>query len=97
MRAIRFHPQAQIEMVASAKYYEAEQEGLGKRFLEAVNAATRRACLFPSSFQCLEGDLRRCCVDRFPFGVVFRDEADEIQVIAVIHFKRDPDYWKTRI
>jgi hypothetical protein len=47
MRTIRFHPQAQIEMVASAKYYEAEQEGLGKRFLEAVNAATRRASLYP--------------------------------------------------
>jgi plasmid stabilization system protein ParE len=97
MRGIRFHPQAQIEMVASAKYYEAEQEGLGKRFLDAVNATTRRASLFPSTFQRLEGNLHRCCVDRFPFGVVFREGADEIQVIAVIHFKRDPDHWKTRI
>lgn len=48
MRRVLFHPDAQAEMVASAKYYEAEQEGLGKRFLEAVNAATRRAALSPS-------------------------------------------------
>jgi hypothetical protein len=30
MKRFRFHPEAQIEMVESAKYYETEQEGLGK-------------------------------------------------------------------
>jgi plasmid stabilization system protein ParE len=84
-------------MIAAAKYYEIEQGGLGKRFLEAVNTATRRVCLFPSIFQRLEADLRRCCVDRFPFGIVYREKRGCIQIIAVVHSKRDPDYWKGRL
>ena len=41
--------------------------------------------------------VRRCCVERFPFGIVFREKEEEIQIIAVVHFKRDPDYWKQRL
>ena len=58
MKRFRFHPEAQIEMVESAKYYETEQEGLGKRFLEAVRAATRRICLSPAIYQRVQGDIR---------------------------------------
>ncbi len=84
-------------MIASAKYYEAEQAGLGKRFLEAIRTSTQKVRLFPSIYQRLDGEVRRCCVERFPFGVVFREDDDEIQIIAVVHFRRDPDYWKKRL
>ncbi len=97
MKRLRFHPEAQMEMVESAKYYEAEQAGLGKRFLEAIRTSTQKVRLFPSIYHRLHGEVRRCCVERFPFGVVFREEDDEIQIIAVVHFKRDPDHWKKRL
>jgi len=97
VKCLRFHPEAQIEMVESAKYYEAEQSGLGKRFLEAIRTSIHKVRLFPSIYQRLDGEVRRCCVERFPFGVVFREEDNEIQIIAVVHFKRDPDYWKKRL
>ena len=97
MKCLSFHPEAQIEMVESAKYYEAEQSGLGKRFLEAIRTSIYKVRLFPSIYQRLDGEVRRCCVERFPFGVVFREEDHEIQIIAVVHFKRDPDYWKKRL
>jgi toxin ParE1/3/4 len=97
MKRFRFHPEAQVEMVESAKYYEAEQEELGKRFLEAVRTAARRVCLSPAIYQRVQDDIRQCSVDRFPFGIVFREERDHIQIIAVVHFRRDPDYWKRRI
>ena len=97
MKLFRFHPEAQIEMVESAKYYETEQEGLGKRFLEAVRAATRRVCLFPAIYQRVQDNIRQCSVDRFPFGIVFRERPDHVQIIAVVHFRRDPNYWKRRI
>jgi hypothetical protein len=29
--------------------------------------------------------------------VIYREEADAIYVIAVMHEKRHPDYWKERI
>lgn len=97
MKRLSFHPKAKIEMVESARFYEAEQVELGKHFLESVHVATQKIRLFPSIFQCVEGNVRRCRVERFPFGVVFREERDEIQIIAVVHFKRDPGYWKNRL
>ena len=97
MKTVRFHPEARIEMVAAAQYYEKAQEGLGRRFLEAVHSATRRIPLMPAIYQAIEGDIRRCCVEKFPFGLVFREKEDHIEIIALIHFKRRPGYWKDRI
>lgn len=97
MKAVRFHPEALRELLESAKFYENEQAGLGKRFLEAVRACTEKIRLFPAMYPCVEGEARRCRVAHFPFGVVFREKNDQIHIVAVIHCKRDPDYWQKRI
>ena len=96
MKPIRFYPDAQIELIESARYYEDRQSGLGKRFLEAIRNATQRIQLFPTIFQHIDGDLRRARVERFPYGIVFRERDEYIEIIAVMHFKRNPEYWKTR-
>jgi hypothetical protein len=96
MKPVRFHPDAQVEMVESARYYERQREGLGGRFLEAVHTSIRRIQLSPSAFQRIGEGTRRCCVRGFPFGVAFRERPDHLQIVAVIHFSRDPDYWQGR-
>ena len=40
---------------------------------------------------------RRLFLDRFPYFVVFRETAKELQVIAIAHAKRRPGYWKKRV
>lgn len=97
MKPVKFHPEAQSEMSASARYYEEKQVGLGKRFLESVYTAIRRVCLVPSMYQRVVGNVQICNVERFPFGVIFREEELYIGIIAVIHYKRRPGYWKDRV
>ena len=36
-------------------------------------------------------------VKRFPYGVVYNYENEEISILAVMHLYREPDYWKYRI
>jgi hypothetical protein len=36
-------------------------------------------------------------VNRYPFAVVFREVPRKIQIIAVTHAKRRPNYWVSRI
>ncbi len=36
MTPIRFHPEAESEMIAAALYYESQQKDLGKRFLSVL-------------------------------------------------------------
>lgn len=96
MKPIRFHPDADAEMVNAAVWYESQQEDLGKRFLTAVQDALNRMQLNPEIYPVVEGDVRRCLTKTFPFGVLFRIKPDAIAVMAVMHLHRDPDYWKDR-
>jgi len=97
MKPVRFHPEAQLEMMESARYYEAQQEGLGKRFLAEIQSAIRRIAINPAMFHQVQADIRRCCISRFPYGIVFREAPAEIEIVAIIHFKRRPGYWSSRI
>ena len=96
MKAVRFHPAAETEMIEAAAYYEAQQADLGRRFLAAVQDAVNRIALNPSLYTVVELDVRRCLAKTFPFGVLFRERSDDLVVVAVMHLHRDPDYWKNR-
>lgn len=96
MKPIRFHPSAESEMIDAAAWYEARQDGLGKRFLTSVQDAPNRIRINPMLYSTVEGDVRRCLTNTFPFGVLFRVLPDCIAVIAVMHLHRNPDYWRKR-
>jgi toxin ParE1/3/4 len=96
MKVVRFHPDAEVEMIEATAYYEAQQSELGRRFLASVQDAVNRAVLNPRLYPIVELDVRRCLTRTFPFGVLFRERPDKIVIMAVIHLHRDPDYWKNR-
>ena len=97
MTAVFFHPEADAELIAAAVYYEGQQEELGKRFLSSVEDSLVRIKINPRLYPVIEGDVRRCLTRTFPFGVLFRDRADRIEIIAVMHLRREPGYWKERL
>jgi plasmid stabilization system protein ParE len=41
--------------------------------------------------------VRRRLVRRFPFAVFYKTEETRIVVIAVMHARREPGRWKTRV
>ena len=96
MKEIRFHPAAREELLQSFAYYELQQKGLGKRFFASVNASIEKIRAYPLSFRALGEDFRQCRVFRFPYGMIFRVLPQEIQVIALMHLRRSPGYWKAR-
>ncbi len=96
MKTVRFHPDAEAEMIAAAAYYESQQADLGLRFLASVQDAMNRIVMNPALYGTVELDVQRCLTRTFPFGVLFRVRTDEILVMAVMHLNRDPSYWKKR-
>ena len=96
MKSIRFHPQAEAEMIDAAAWYEARQSDLGRRFLTSVQDALNRIELNPEVYTTVESDVRRCLTKTFPFGILFRIRPDMIVIMAVMHLHRDPGYWKNR-
>jgi len=51
----------------------------------------------PLLYRIVEANLRKCRVLRFPYGLLFRDREDHIEIIAVMHLRRRPGYWKDRV
>lgn len=41
--------------------------------------------------------VKRLLLRRFPYGVVVRESADEVLVIAFAHTARRPGYWRYRL
>ncbi len=78
MSLIRFHPEAEAEMIEAAAWYEKQQADLGKRFLSTVQDSLNRIKINPLLFPIVEGDVHRCLTKTFPFGVIFQIKDDLI-------------------
>jgi toxin ParE1/3/4 len=92
----RFHPAAEAELKESSDWYEDRREGLGLDFLAAVRNKIFEVLANPQRWRAFNGT-RRVLVGRFPYALVYREiTPDEIEIIAVAHFKKRPKYWSRR-
>jgi len=94
--AVRFLPAACEELVASIAYYEERQRGLGARLNAEVEPAIATIIAFPAIGAAVARNARRLLLNRFPYAVVYRASTDEILVVAVVHQRRRPGYWRKR-
>lgn len=97
MRTVAFHPEAQAEFIAAARYYEGQADNLGVDFISAVEAAFQRLATFPESGRPFGSRLHRVLVPGFPYGLIYRPEPDRVVILAVAHVRRRPGYWRSRV
>ena len=97
MMPVIFLPEAEQEMLESAIYYQSKASGLGIDYLSEVERAVKSIAESPNVWPILEGELRRRLIRRFPFGILYRVEPNEIVIVAVAHLRRRPGYWRKRI
>ena len=97
MKPVEFHPEARVELIESARFYEAQRPGLGRRFASAVRDAAQRIQTYPSSCRIVEDDFRQCRVLRFPYALVYRVRAGRVEIVAVMHLHREPGYRRSRL
>ena len=93
---IRFLKVAEAELREAVRYYES-QAGLGANFLLEVLAAIERITDFPAAWQKVDAGLRRCQLDRFPYGLVYTEKSGDILIVAVAHLQRRPRTWRVRL
>ena len=91
-----FHPAALEEYLGAVEYYSNISQHLGEAFVNEVESGIERVLSHPKACQCIEGNVRRCLLRRFPFGIYYCIEDEEIVIYAVMHMSRRPDYWRDR-
>jgi hypothetical protein len=93
---LRFHPEADLDVLNATLWYEEQRLGLGTEFLEQLSFLFERIANMPFQFPAIDGPIRRALLHRFPYGVYFDPKNEEVNVLAVLHLLRYPDTWKER-
>jgi toxin ParE1/3/4 len=92
-----FHPEAEVEYVQAAEYYAAIDSSLGTRFFDEVERLISQVRRQPDRFLRFSVLARRALSRQFPYSVIYLDEPDRIWIVAVMHAKRCPSYWRERL
>jgi plasmid stabilization system protein ParE len=93
---VEFHEEAVREFLAAIGWYFARNEVVASRFVSQVTRAVQLIADAPHRWPSYSRDTRKFFLRRFPYLVVYRELADVIQVLAIAHAHRRPDYWKSR-
>jgi plasmid stabilization system protein ParE len=93
---LRLRPESEQDLADASVWYEEQWKGLGNQFLDEVLSVFSVISETPLMFPVVHRNIRRALIHRFPFGVYYRVESDEIVDVAVMHGSRDPRQWKSR-
>ena len=83
--------EAVSETIEAYGYYESEREGLGREFIEILEAYYDKIVDHPYLYQADLNNRRVAFIHRFPYKIVYEVEEDAIVVYAVFHTSRDPE------
>jgi toxin ParE1/3/4 len=92
-----FHPAARVEYREAAAFYESRRAGLGAAFSLEVEATIQRILETPERWRRLEQDVRTCRAHTFPYAILYTVEGSSILIVAVMHLRREPGYWRERV
>ncbi len=97
MKPYRLHPQAATEYEEAKAYYTAIYSELGERFEEEMDDLITEVCRHPLQYREYDSPLRRHFSRNFPYAILYLNEPERIWVVAIMHMKRRPSYWKSRL
>ena len=94
--SLEYHPAAEAEIYEAAEWYKARSETAARRFAIEVDAKIELILAGPEVWPVFDGGSRRILLNRFPFRVIYRTKGDVVEIVAVMHQRRQPGYWHDR-
>jgi toxin ParE1/3/4 len=89
MPTFKRHPLVRADLQSAYDWYEDELPGLGGEFREEFFRAYRKLGSGPLLYAVRFSGIRRLNLDRFPYGIFYIVELDEVKVLAVLHGSRE--------
>ena len=96
MPSLVFHPDISREIREGYLWYESKSAGLGEDFLNELESAFNLVLELPDTWPIISNSFRRYLLKRFPYGVIYKIDKDQIFIVAVMHLSRKPGYWRKR-
>ena len=93
-----FHPAVEVEHLETVAYYESKRPGLGATYLAEFERIMGIVCESPHRNPVeRKPDIRCIRMKKFPFSVLYREISGTVQVLAIAHHSRRPQYWLNRL
>lgn len=92
-----YHPDAMEELDHAMAYYNQRRSGLGIELLDKVIEAELQIVESPRRWPEIEPGFRKLNLKRFPYRLIYEIVEGKIEVIAFMHQKQRPGYWRIRI
>jgi len=94
---LRFVKEALFDIEEIVLWYEEQRVGLSYDFELCLEAGIDRILRNPNAFQKKYKTVKIIFISRFPYGIHYRFEKDEIIVLGVFHTSRSPKNWSKRL
>jgi toxin ParE1/3/4 len=92
-----FHPEAREELKAAGRYYAKRSPDAALRFYEEMDEVLAEIRARPLLRRVFDPPARRHFGAVFPYALIYLDRPDEVWIVAVMHFKQRPGYWRERL
>jgi toxin ParE1/3/4 len=89
-------PDAEEDIFDSYRWYEERDIGLGEEFLRSIDACIATIQRNPLSYPIVHKQIRRALVRKFPHGIFYIVDGENLIVIACFHVRRDPNRLEDR-
>ena len=101
MPSYGFHPDAQVEYEQAIGYLiDNASPIVAAAFVDEVETAIKLVLAEPTMRRTVDATgTRRLLFRRFPYALyyLYREENDRIEIYAIMHLSRRPDYWRSRV
>lgn len=90
---IRILETAKLEIEQSYEFYEKQQLGLGKKFINEFEKSIELIKEFPTGWSLVSKRVRMCRMNNFPFGIIYQIRNKDILIVSVFNYYRKPKNW----
>lgn len=93
---VLFHRHARVELDEAIDFYKEISPSLARGLRDELAAALDRILEHPSIGVPVRSQLRRFLLRRYPYSLIYTVGDDHILILALMHHRREPGYWKDR-
>jgi plasmid stabilization system protein ParE len=90
-------PELLDDVGESARWYDGQENGLGDKFVQHINACLDSIAMMPTMHEKVRKNYRRALVRRFPYAIYYAIAESSVIVYAAIHTARHPNTWRERL
>jgi toxin ParE1/3/4 len=97
MHKIQFTKEALFDIEAVVLWYEQQRIGLSYDFELCLEAGIEEVLRNPEAFQKRYKQVKIRFISRFPYGIHYVFNENQITVIGIFHTSRSPKNWSKRL